>query len=173
MGISLTEIARSMRGRTQEELGILLLGIYREILRRRKDHTFQSKVDHEFMQSVSGVMRRPDLSGREPMQLNGGFRIGLGNGRAISIQFHEGNYITNRRPKTEGSRISSPNAEIAIFDHDGEFMDLGCDQVLGHITPDAVVAWLMILATLPVDVDAQEILDSLRLRIEDDPIEED
>jgi len=78
-----------------------------------------------------------------------GFSITFNNGWTISVQWHEGAYTSRpdrmsaRFEKPEyGTEISSPDAEIAIWNKGGDWYDFGTDQVKGYCTADEVAEWI-------------------------------
>ena len=79
---------------------------------------------------------------------NKGFRMTFENGWTISVQFGYGNYCdNNRHPEgfnfsTKQDIVNSSNAEIAIWDKDGEWFDFGGDIVKGYCTADEVASWI-------------------------------
>ncbi len=81
-----------------------------------------------------------------------GFQMEFANGYKISVQIGEGNYCANQNngldvltraltaigePKEERPK-PSPNAEIAVFYPDGEFVHLLNDDVQGYVPTEAV-----------------------------------
>ena len=80
---------------------------------------------------------------------NRGFSMTFENGMTISVQFGTGNYCSRRNfhdhPFTEIKEytITSPDAEIAIWDADGNWFDFGYDRVKGYITPNEVATWII------------------------------
>lgn len=89
---------------------------------------------------------------------NKGFRMTFANGMTISVQFGSSNYCSRRnfdsRPMNEMKEyiVSSPDAEIAIWDAEGNWFDFGYDQVKGFVTPDEVGAWVKaICASMTLD----------------------
>ena len=75
---------------------------------------------------------------------NQGFQITFENGWTISVQFGTSNYCSRRYSDTEYGKsiIESPNAEIAIWDKNGEWYNFGSDEVKGYCTPDEVAEWI-------------------------------
>jgi hypothetical protein len=79
---------------------------------------------------------------------NKGFRMTFENGWTISVQFGYGNYCdNNHHPEgfdfsTKQDIVNSSNAEIAIWDKDGEWFDFGGDTVKGYCTADEVASWI-------------------------------
>ena len=79
---------------------------------------------------------------------NKGFQITFENGWTISVQFGTGHYCDRRDLNAEYgneeymSTVKSPNAEIAIWDKNGEWYNFGSDEVKGYCTPDEVAEWI-------------------------------
>ena len=87
---------------------------------------------------------------------NKGFGITFDNGFTISVQWGIENYCENRNldidfedlpnPK-EVNRWESRNAEIAVFDKDGEIIQAGKDDhVIGWLTPNEVAKAIEIVS---------------------------
>ena len=87
---------------------------------------------------------------------NKGFRMKFDNGFAISVQWGTENYCENRNldidfedlpnPK-EVNRWESRNAEIAVFDKDGEMIQAGeDDHVIGWLIPNEVAKAIEIVS---------------------------
>ena len=87
---------------------------------------------------------------------NKGFGITFDNGFTISVQWGTENYCENRNldidfedlpnPK-EVNRWESRNAEIAVFDKDGEMIQAGeNDHVIGWLTPNEVAIAIEIVS---------------------------
>ena len=90
---------------------------------------------------------------------NKGFGITFQNGFTISVQWGIENYCEHRstyfsdtddkdlpNPKEE-NRWESRNAEIAVFDKDGEIVSAGeHDDVIGWLTPDEVAKIIEIVS---------------------------
>ena len=77
---------------------------------------------------------------------NKGFQITFENGWTISVQFGKGNYCDRRsfdenswKPEAD-EIVESANAECAVWDADGNWMEFDFDQVIGYQTPDQVAA---------------------------------
>jgi len=76
---------------------------------------------------------------------NKGFQMTFANGYTISVQFGNGNYCDNH---DYGEIVSfeqpvppSRNAEVAVWDKDGHWVQLsGHDDVIGYQTPDDIAA---------------------------------
>ena len=74
-----------------------------------------------------------------------GFHITFSNGWSISVQWSRGNYCSNMRPVRdlqEPEPTECTDAEIAIWDNNGDWYEFEHDQVLGHVLPDDVAAWI-------------------------------
>jgi len=75
-----------------------------------------------------------------------GFQITFSNGYKISVMFGAGNYADNKFNDPQEAYNNPPNeqnsktAEIAVFNPDDEFVNLGGDDVLGYVSPDFVAA---------------------------------
>lgn len=76
------------------------------------------------------------------------------NGWTISVQFGYGNYCVNGHhpggwdfSKTQDTVVSS-DAEIAIWDVDGEWYNFGSDTVKGYCSADEVATWIKFTADL-------------------------
>ena len=87
---------------------------------------------------------------------NKGFGITFDNGFTISVQWGTENYCEHRNldidfedlpnPKEE-NRWESRNAEIAVFDKDGEIVSVGeNDDVIGWLTPNEVAKAIEIVS---------------------------
>ncbi len=81
--------------------------------------------------------------------MNKGFQMTFESGWTISVQWGVGNYCERKSftvsPLEDQKQITveSSNAEIAIWDKNGEWytFDNG-DTVLGHLTADEVAEWI-------------------------------
>ena len=77
-----------------------------------------------------------------------GFSITFNNGWTISVQFGYGNYCENgRHPDGYNfykgkDKITSSDAEIAIWNKEGDWYNFGTDSVKGYCTPDEVAEWI-------------------------------
>lgn len=83
---------------------------------------------------------------------NRGFQMTFENGWTISVQFGHGNYCDNNH-HPEGWNFSkkqevteSSDAEIAIWDADGEWYNFGSDTVKGYCSADEVATWIKFTA---------------------------
>ena len=91
---------------------------------------------------------------------NKGFQITFENGWTISVQFGKGNYCERRsfdenawQPEAIGI-VQSANAECAVWDADGNWLDMDeCDQVVGWQTPDEVATLIARVAAFRVGYD--------------------
>ena len=98
-----------------------------------------------------------------------GFRTRFANGYTISVQFGTYNYCSCRDalrsplPSIQSDAYnswndgSSEDAEVAIIDTDGEFVEFQSngDKVRGHTTPDElakIIAWVVALSPKKVSV---------------------
>ena len=79
---------------------------------------------------------------------NRGFQMRFENGMTISVQFSTGSYCDRRNLTTPVMAemtepiVTSPNAEIAIWDADNAWFYFGTDHVRGFCTPDEVGRWI-------------------------------
>jgi hypothetical protein len=88
---------------------------------------------------------------------NRGFRMTFKNGWSISVQWGPGNYISDRSRDLDGPQKNelwpSVNAEIAIFQPDGEWHrpegEDWSDDVKGWVTPDEVLCYMNLIASKP------------------------
>jgi hypothetical protein len=88
---------------------------------------------------------------------NQGFQMTFANGYIVSVQFGDHHYCSmrnlNRKAddwKSGDDTHSSSDAEVAILDPDGQFVqfDSTSDFVKGHVDPDTVakiIAWVVAL----------------------------
>lgn len=89
---------------------------------------------------------------------NKGFSLTFENGFTISVQFGYGNYCDNGH-HPDGFEFSkkqdvtqSSNAEIAIWDADGEwYVFLNGDTVMGYCSANDVAEWIDKVSKLPSD----------------------
>ena len=96
---------------------------------------------------------------------NKGFQMTFENGWTISVQFGYGNYCDNnhhpeglnfhlhthlmeiqRNFSKKQEVTESSDAEIAIWDADGEWYNFGSDTVKGYCTADEVATWIKFTA---------------------------
>jgi len=82
--------------------------------------------------------------------VSGGFQMTFDNGLTISVMFRGGSYCEHKmeRPtiamanlETDGIH-SSEDAEIAIWDEAGTWLDFGGDTVAGYVTTNEVASWI-------------------------------
>ena len=84
---------------------------------------------------------------------NKGFRMTFHNGMTISVQFGSSNYCSRRSlhsivlSEMKEPITTSPDAEIAIWDANGDWFIFGSDQVKGFVTPDEVALWIHIVSS--------------------------
>lgn len=76
-----------------------------------------------------------------------GFQLTFENGLTISVQFGKGNYCENRNffvtgTDREKEYISSKDAEIAIWNKEGNWYDFGSDTVNGWVNSNDVAKWI-------------------------------
>lgn len=75
-----------------------------------------------------------------------GFSMTFENGWTISVQFHASAYCERNQSLVENREdknpAESPDAEIAIWNSEGDWYDFGSDEVLGYQTPDEVADWI-------------------------------
>ena len=82
---------------------------------------------------------------------NKGFNMTFENGFSISVQWGVGNYCTRRGSGEWNESMSkdhweSATAEIAVFDKDGDMVEIGeIDTVAGWLTTDDVAAAIVIV----------------------------
>ena len=83
---------------------------------------------------------------------NRGFQMTFENGWTISVQFGYGNYCDNGRHPDgwdfgkKQEVTESSDAEIAIWDANGEWYDFGSDTVKGYCSADEVATWIKFTA---------------------------
>jgi len=82
--------------------------------------------------------------------VSGGFQMTFDNGLTISVMFRGGSYCEHKmeRPtiamanlETDGIH-SSEDAEIAIWDEAGTWLDFGGDTVTGYVSTNEVSEWI-------------------------------
>ena len=79
-----------------------------------------------------------------------GFQMTFANGYTVSVQFGAGNYCDNRNDfGCSEVECASNNAEVAIWDVNGEWVCFGADEVVGWQTADLVAKLLASTAALP------------------------
>ena len=74
--------------------------------------------------------------------LDTGFQLELSNGYTVSVQFSKYHYCSNRHGVDRNSfGLECDNAEVAVLDSDGEFVNLHeHDDVLGYQSVSEVIA---------------------------------
>jgi len=83
---------------------------------------------------------------------NKGFQMTFENGITISVQFGGGNYCENKHfeydyPKNHPV-VECENAEIAIWDKNGEWYDFGTDTVKGWVPANEIAKWIYLASTI-------------------------
>ncbi len=81
---------------------------------------------------------------------SGGFQMTFDNGLTISVMFRGGSYCEHKmeRPTIAMANLemdgihSSEDAEIAIWDEAGTWLDFGGDTVQGYVTTNEVASWI-------------------------------
>ena len=93
-----------------------------------------------------------------------GVQFTFENGVTISIQIGWGNYGDNydwpggyETPTRDNPLPASSKAELAAWDHTGEWFDLDGDQVAGYVPVDKVLAFVEYLRALPKNVSAKAV----------------
>lgn len=79
------------------------------------------------------------------------------NGCTVSVQFGYHNYCSSNQtfPKHEPETgVASPDAEVGAWDSEGawiqpEGFELGSDNVIGHLSPDEVAAFIQAVKDYP------------------------
>lgn len=71
-----------------------------------------------------------------------GFHIMLENGVTISTQFGYGNYCENRNKENESNSVICENAEVAVWDKDGEWITKEIFARLGKTIDDDVKGYI-------------------------------
>jgi hypothetical protein len=80
--------------------------------------------------------------------INKGFQMTFENGWSISVQFGYGNYCDNgHHPdgihfSTNVDVVTSTDAEIGIWDKNGDWYNFGADGVKGYCSTDEVAEWI-------------------------------
>jgi hypothetical protein len=79
---------------------------------------------------------------------NKGYNLLFKNGLTISVQFGHNNYCSNHDISAfeKPDILSSYDAEIAIWDANGQWFNFGHDTVKGHIDSDEVAVWTNLVA---------------------------
>ena len=91
----------------------------------------------------AGYTNQKDRQKFDTTLIPSGFQMTFENGNTISVQFGMGNYCNNKYQSKENCE----NAEIAIWNADGNWFDFGNDQVKGHCTPNEVAYYINLAAT--------------------------
>lgn len=79
---------------------------------------------------------------------NKGFQITFSNDLTISVQWGTGNYCERKNLKEnflsdiEKHVTESKDAEVAIWDKSGKWLNFGSDEVRGYCTADEVGRWI-------------------------------
>jgi len=77
-----------------------------------------------------------------------GFQMTFKNGWTISVQWHTGAYCERRnlnmktKPWDDRSAAASKDAEVAIWNSQGDWYDFGGAQVKGYCSVDEVLEWM-------------------------------
>lgn len=84
--------------------------------------------------------------------LNKGFQMTFDNGFRISVQWGIGNYCEVREKDAYDAPQKqdfwdSTNAEIAVFDNDGGFIEVRDDMVAGWLSTDTVAKVITIVSS--------------------------
>ena len=82
--------------------------------------------------------------------MNKGFMMQFENGFKISVQWGNSNYCTRKdsgewNESMKQDHWESATAEIAVFDHGGQMVNIGDDTVAGWLTTDDVAAAIVIV----------------------------
>jgi len=82
--------------------------------------------------------------------MNKGFMMQFENGFKISVQWGNANYCSRRGSGAWDEAMKqdyweSATAEIAVFDHGGQMVNIGDDTVAGWLTTDDVAAAIVIV----------------------------
>lgn len=81
-----------------------------------------------------------------------GFRLKFDNEWTISVQLGYENYCANyNKGDYNTTPESSPNAEIAVFNPDGDMIELLNDTVCGYVPTEAVTNAIMLVRTGLID----------------------
>jgi hypothetical protein len=75
---------------------------------------------------------------------NKGFHLNFENGMTISVIFGESSY-SHRIESAKPDLSESFNAEIAIWNKDGEWFNFGYDEVKGYCSSDEIAEWIYIV----------------------------
>jgi len=76
-----------------------------------------------------------------------GFAMTFANNWTISVQFGYGNYCDNKNHPAgmdleKQDTVESSNAEIAIWDKNGDWYDFGGDVVQGYCDTNEIADWI-------------------------------
>lgn len=101
---------------------------------------------------------------------NKGFQIKFENGFSISVQWGTMNYCERKNLMSEHesemkeSIVESVNAEIAIFDGEGEMLEIGKhDTVIGWVSPDEVAKVITIVSSATTKNEIETKIKTLNL----------
>lgn len=95
---------------------------------------------------------------------NKGFQMTFENGLTISVQWGTGNYCSRRSfnstvlSEMKEPAISSPDAEIAIWDTNNTWFEFHSDQVKGFCSTDDVAQIMYITKCAKSFVDLKDVL---------------
>ena len=93
---------------------------------------------------------------------NKGFQMTFENGLTISVQWGTGNYCSRKSlhtiPLSGEYVISSPDAEIAVWDANDTWLEFQSDQVKGYCSTDEVAQVINFVRGAKSLVDLREIL---------------
>lgn len=80
--------------------------------------------------------------------LNKGFQVTFSNEITISVQFGKGNYCMNKNNNDSDFITECQDAEIAIWDKDGDYFNFGNGNAKGWVSPDEVAEWIAKIQTV-------------------------
>ena len=74
-----------------------------------------------------------------------GMHVTCENGNVVSVQWGPGNYCEKYKQRLNSPHVTpdSVDAEIAIWDEDGNWHGFESDDVLGWQKPDQVMSWIL------------------------------
>lgn len=105
-----------------------------------------------------------------------GFHLQFASGWAISVQWGPGNYCGRKaedwRAPEKTDTWACNTAEIAVFSPDQKFMDLGGDDVLGHVSAEIVGRIIGALADVSGDMDHDSVKRLVHMALSDDALEQ-
>ncbi len=81
---------------------------------------------------------------------NACFQLTFANGYTISVLFGPGSMSSNRNSERDYRKTSSPNAEVAVWHGDGDFLAFGEDDqsaALSWVTADQLAEVIQLVAT--------------------------